>query len=220
MWSLGIESTGTMPKINAATIDEHKEQTRRALLQAGAASFISFGLAGTSFGALADEAGIARTTVYEYFPNKEAVLADLIYERLPPVTQRVLDGLPEADAVNRLIEIMRRSLQCFYEFPVETALLFKVSRELPKPVRDAVWSVLHPLRNEILRLCEHLVDSGRLPEADPVSLGSTIGDHVIGGIDELSERGKQDADAIIASRTGFLRRGLGECDQQKPARGI
>ena len=107
-----------MPKINAATIDEHKEQTRTALLEAGAASFVSLGLAGTSFGALADRAGIARTTVYEYFPNKEAVLADLIYERLPPVIERILDGLPQDDAVTTLIEIMRRALLGFYEFPI------------------------------------------------------------------------------------------------------
>jgi AcrR family transcriptional regulator len=201
-----------MPKINAATIDEHKEQTRTALLEAGAASFVSLGLAGTSFGALADRAGIARTTVYEYFPNKEAVLADLIYERLPPVIERILDGLPQDDAVTTLIEIMRRSLLGFYEYPIETALLFKVSRELTKPERDAVWSVLQPIRNEILTLCEDLVDSGRVADADPESLGVTIGDHVIGGIDELSERGKQNAEVVIASRTGFLRRGLGVCD--------
>jgi AcrR family transcriptional regulator len=198
-----------MPKINAATIDEHKEQTRKALLEAGATSFVTLGLAGTSTGTLADEAGIARTTVYEYFANKEAVLAEIIYERLPPVTGRVLEALPETDLIDRLTELMRRGLTFFYEYPVETALLFKASRELPKPERDAVWSVLQPIRDEIMVLCRELVDSGRLAGVDPVSLGTTIGDLVIGGIDELSERGRDDADAVVATRTGFLRRGLG-----------
>jgi AcrR family transcriptional regulator len=201
-----------MPKINAATIDEHKEMTRQGLLDAGAALFVSLGLAGTSIGMLADETGIARTTVYEYFPNKEAVLAELIYERLPFAVARTLEDLPEGDLVDRLTEILRRSLMSFFEFPVETALLFKASRELPKPERDAVWSVVSPIRDEIMALTSSLVEQGALKGADPTSLGATIGDHVIGGIDELSERGEHEADAIIAARTGFLRRGLGAVD--------
>ena len=197
-----------MPKINAPTIDEHKVQTRAALLEAGAKCFVDYGLAGTSIGALADLAGIARTTVYEYFPNKESVLASLIYERFPPVTARVLDGLPDDDIVDRITEIMRRALLFLYEYPVETSLLFKASRELAKPQRDAVWSVIHPIRDEIMKLCKALVTSGHLAGVDPISLGLTLGDLVIGGIDELSERGPGNADAIIAARIDFLRRGL------------
>ncbi|MGA9595108.1 MAG: TetR/AcrR family transcriptional regulator [Acidimicrobiia bacterium] len=197
-----------MPKINAATIDEHKEKTRTALLEAGAASFVELGLAGTSIGVLADEAGIARTTVYEYFPNKEAVLADLIYGRLPRIAERVVADLPE-NPIDRLVEMVRRSLLFVDEYPVETVLLFKVSRELPKPERDAVWSVLHPIREEIMLLCAEVVAGGRLHGVDPISLGIMIGDLVVGGIDELAERGRENAAAVIAARTGFLRSGLG-----------
>jgi len=197
-----------MPKINAPTIDEHKEKTRSALLEAGAAAFVNFGLAGTSIGALADQAGIARTTVYEYFPNKEAVLAEVIYERVPPITERALDDLPE-DTIDRITEIMRRSLSVVQEYPVETALLFRVSRELSKPERDAVWSVVRPIRDETTTLCRALTESGRLRGVDSLSLGTTIADLIIGGIDEISERGVSEAEAIIEARTGFLRRGLG-----------
>jgi AcrR family transcriptional regulator len=198
-----------MPKINAPTIDEHKLQTRTALLDAGAHCFAEYGLAGTSIGALADLAGIARTTVYEYYPNKEAVLAALIYERMPPVIDVVLEALPDADPVERVSEIMRRSLVVVQKYPVETRLLFVVSRELPKPDRDAVWSVIHPIRDEIMLQCNHLVAMGQLEEADAVSLGPTVGDVVIGGSDELTVRGSQDSESILAARIGFVRRGLG-----------
>lgn len=201
-----------MPKINAPTIDEHKIRTRAALLEAGAKCFVEYGLAGTSISSLADLAGIARTTVYEYYPNKESVLAALIDDRVPPVAERVLENLPGEDPVDRLSEIMRRSLVFVYEYPIETGLLFKASRELPKPERDAAWSVVHPIRDEIMRLCAGVVASGRLEDVDPVSLGLTMGDLVIGGIDELSERDPKVAKAIIASRIGFLRRGLGVVD--------
>lgn len=198
-----------MPRINAATIGEHKELTRSALLEAGADSFVKLGLGGTSIGSLADEAGIARTTVYEYFPNKEAVLAALIYDRLPPVTEAVLAGLPDGNVIARIAEIMRRSLVFVHQYPVETALLFKVSRELSKPERDAVWTTVRPIRDEVVELCRELVASDQLAGVDPISLGGTVGDLIIGGIDEISGRGPEHADAVIAARVGFLRRGLG-----------
>lgn len=198
-----------MPKINAPTIDEHKELTRSSLLSAGADAFVRYGLVETSIGTLADTAGIARTTVYEYFPNKESVLAALIDERLPPIVDRVLRDLPDGGPLEQLAEILCRSFGFVDEYPVEATLLFRVSRELPKPERDQAWSVFEPIRSEIIQLCRQGIESGEFPAVDPVSLGTIVGDHLVGGIDELSVRGSKAADAVIASRIGFLRNGLG-----------
>lgn len=197
-----------MPKINAPTIDEHKTLTRNALLDAGADAFARLGLSGTSIGLLADMAGIARTTVYEYFPNKEAVLAALIDERLPPVVDRVVEDLPAGDPLARVEEMLARSLRFVEEYPVESTLLFRVSRELPKPERDEAWSVFDGVRQEVIDLCHDGVASGRFPDLDPVSLGRMITDHIVGGIDELSVRGAEAADAVLESRVTFLRGGL------------
>ena len=198
-----------MPKINAATIDEHKELTRSALLDAGAVSFVKLGLAGTSIGTLADEAGIARTTVYEYFPNKEAVLAALIEHRLPPIVDRILADLPEEGPANRLAEILQRSFTMVAAYPVETTLLFRVSRELPKPERDAAWCVFERIRFEMVRLCAEGIEAGAFPMMDPRSLGTIVGDHLVGGIDEISARGEQATDVVADARIAFLRHGLG-----------
>ncbi len=198
-----------MPKINAATIDEHKEQTRRALLDAAAGSFVKFGLAATSIGALADEAGIARTTVYEYFPNKEAVLAEVIDERLPPIVDRILDRLPDSGSLDRLAEILQRSFKMVAVYPVEATLLFRVSRELPKPERDEAWSVFDRIRFEVVRLCHEGIRDGELPNMDPRSLGTIVGDHLVGGIDEISVRGENEAEIVAESRIAFLRHGIG-----------
>ncbi len=198
-----------MPKIRAATIDEHKLQTRAALLEAAARSFDRSGLAGTSIGTLADDAGIARTTVYEYFPNKEAVLADLIDERLPPIVDQILEDLPEAPPVNRLAEILRRSFSMVMRYPLEATLLFRVSRELPKPQRDAAWSVFDRIRHEVVRLCQEGIGAGDFPTMDPRSLGTIVGDHLVGGIDEISVRGEAEAGIVAESRIRFLRSGLG-----------
>jgi len=197
-----------MPKINAPTIDEHKELTRKSLLDAGADAFVRHGLAGTSIGTLACIAGIARTTVYEYFPNKESVLAALIAERLPPIVDRVLADLPDDDPADRLAEIMRRSFKFVDDHPVETILLFRVSRELPKPERDKAWSVFDRIRSEMIQLCRRGIESGQFPNVDPQSLGTIVADHLVGGIDELSVRGTDEAEVVVAARINFLRHGL------------
>lgn len=201
-----------MPKINAATIHEHKEKTRAALLDSGAAAFVRFGLAGTSIGTLADEAGIARTTVYEYFPNKEAVLAALIEERIPPVVALTITDLPDLGPAQRLAEILRRGFRLVAEFPVEATLMFRVSRELPKPERDEAWSVFDDVRAEVVRLCIAGIESGEFGPTDSGSLGTIVADHLVGGIDELSSSPEADADVIIESRIEFLRHGLGPID--------
>ncbi len=197
-----------MPKINAATIDEHKELTRNALLEAGARCFVRKGLSGTSIALLADEAGIARTTVYEYFPNKEAVLAGLIDQRLPLIVEQILDGLPESSPADRLAEILARSFTMVAKYPVEATLLFRVSRELPKPERDRAWSVFDGIRHEVVRLCRKGIETGVFPAMDPRSLGTIVADHLVGGIDELSARGDDDTEIVTASRIAFLRDGL------------
>jgi AcrR family transcriptional regulator len=198
-----------MPKINAPTIDEHKVLTRNALLEAGGEAFVQYGLAGTSIGTMADMAGIARTTVYEYFPNKESVLAALIEDRLPPIVDRLVNDLPEGSPADLLAEILGRAFRFVADYPVETTLLFRVSRELPKPERDAAWSVFDRVRAEIVRICRKGIDSGEFPDVDSRSLGTIVGDHLVGGIDELSVRGEKHADAVVEARIAFLRHGLG-----------
>lgn len=197
-----------MPKINAATIDEHKELTRAALLEAGADCFIKYGFGGTSIGALADEAGIARTTLYEYFPNKEALLAEVIAERLPPIIDQIVEGLPTGAPGQRLFEMLRRSFAMVSRYPVEATLLFRVSRELPKNQRDAAWSVFDRIRTEIVGVCREGIDSGEFPVMDPLALGTIVADHLVGGIDEISARGEAHAATVADSRLGFLRSGL------------
>jgi hypothetical protein len=97
-------------------------------------------------------------------------------------------------------------------YPIETTLLFRVSRELPKPERDAAWSVFDRIRFEVIRLCEEGIASGIFPAMDPISLGTIVGDHLVGGIDEISARRQIEVAAVAEGRISFLRRGLKSTD--------
>ncbi|NBE94859.1 TetR/AcrR family transcriptional regulator [Nonomuraea sp. KC401] len=63
-----------MPRISAATIGEHRAQTRDRILQAVSRLSREQGIDAISMTDVAGEAGITRTVLYNYFPDKTALL--------------------------------------------------------------------------------------------------------------------------------------------------
>ncbi|MFF0768181.1 TetR/AcrR family transcriptional regulator [Nonomuraea wenchangensis] len=63
-----------MPRISAATIGEHRAQTRDRILQAVSRLSRTQGIDAISMTDVASEAGITRTVLYNYFPDKAALL--------------------------------------------------------------------------------------------------------------------------------------------------
>ena len=83
-----------MPRINAATIDEHRSATRRALLGGAHDLFGRVGYADTTLTDISDHAGIGRTTFYDYFTSKEDLLACMVEEALPEVFGTLIAEIP------------------------------------------------------------------------------------------------------------------------------
>ncbi|MFC4060151.1 TetR/AcrR family transcriptional regulator [Planomonospora corallina] len=63
-----------MPRISAATIGEHRAQTRDRILRAVSRLSRDQGIDAISMTDVAGEAGITRTVLYNYFPDKAALL--------------------------------------------------------------------------------------------------------------------------------------------------
>ncbi|GAA3206344.1 TetR/AcrR family transcriptional regulator [Nonomuraea helvata] len=100
-----------MPRISAATIGEHRAQTRDRILQALSRLSRMHGIDAISMTDVAGEAGITRTVLYNYFPDKAALLLAFT-ER---VTQYFIDSyereLPEsASPADRLRAFVRLQL--------------------------------------------------------------------------------------------------------------
>lgn len=83
-----------MPKIRAASIDEHKEMTRRALLDAAYQVIDEAETADVPLGDIALAAGVGRTTFYDYFDDRDDVIASLVEDRLPDVIAELIDSVP------------------------------------------------------------------------------------------------------------------------------
>ena len=80
-----------MPRIDAATVVEHRAQQRDALLDAAEALLLDGGCDALDFGALGERTGLRRTSVYRYFASRDELVAELCERTMP-------DWLADIDA--------------------------------------------------------------------------------------------------------------------------
>ena len=86
------------------------EQRQQALLRAAAAVFGRLGYHETTTNAIATEAGVSPATLYQFFPNKEAIASALasMYAREMAAAERAIDPdgmLSFTEAVGELIDV-------------------------------------------------------------------------------------------------------------------
>ncbi len=86
-----------MPRIRAATVAEHRAAQLRALLDAGRSIIAETGRPPT-LSAVAAGAGLARSSVYEYFSSADDLLAALVEDITPRWTARVRAAVAAADS--------------------------------------------------------------------------------------------------------------------------
>ena len=101
-----------MPRIEAPTIAEHRDQRRAALLAAGHELVLTGGPKAVTMTAVAARAGLSRTAVYEYFTSTEDLLATVLGERMSAWTtevQAALDGV--GDPQLKIATYVRVSLE-------------------------------------------------------------------------------------------------------------
>lgn len=108
-----------MPKIIGGSLHEHREQTRRLLLDALATLMEERGFDAISLADVAAAAGVGRTSVYNHFPDKEAVLLAFITRETDEyvlLLERALEDV--RDPVERLRAYVRGHLSLRRSFHV------------------------------------------------------------------------------------------------------
>ncbi len=71
--------------------EEKRERTRREILEAAEATFRERGYAESALQDIADQLGLSRQTLYNYFPSKEGILTALYAERMTVIARAVDD---------------------------------------------------------------------------------------------------------------------------------
>ena len=86
-----------MPTISAPTSAEHRELRRGQLINAAMELALTEGAQAVTVSAVAAKAGLARTSIYEYFASSADLVADLVIEELGTYAHRLSDAITDID---------------------------------------------------------------------------------------------------------------------------
>lgn len=190
-----------MPRINAPTVAEHREQRRAELLDAAAVLIQRRG--GFTVAEVATEVGISRSAVYEYYSSAADLIADVLVDELADWADALAaatDGLDDPGA--RVDSWVTAVLD--YVVEGRHALVRAAgSIDLP-PTRRAEVQARH--RELVRPLHTALVDLGA---DDPAQLAAFVWGVVDVAITRIeSGHGSSTADAEASAVLDFIHGGL------------
>ena len=85
-----------MPRISTATLAEHRDWRRQQLITAASAIALEEGGRAITVAAVAERAGLSRTSVYEYFGSSAELVADLVIEELRHFSQALRESTEDS----------------------------------------------------------------------------------------------------------------------------
>ncbi len=94
--------------------ERRRERSREEILAAARIVLLQKGVAATTLEAVAKEVGVSKPALYYYFPSKDALLFELIFESYESHARRVHDAVDKAnDSAHALSAIMSETVRSF-----------------------------------------------------------------------------------------------------------
>jgi AcrR family transcriptional regulator len=199
-----------MPRIRADSIDEHKTMTRRALVTAAHRIIEEAGTADVPLGEITLLAGVGRTTFYDYFSDRDDVIASLVEDRLPEVIEDLLASVPDdLPTEERLAELVTRTVEFVTTDRVFGVLLHRELGRLGPEAQQRIAVAHRELSSEMARLYSCGVGEGVFREMPPRLAGRLIQDTIMSAARSLIEIGGPDTGQVLRAVREFLLGGLG-----------
>lgn len=103
----------------ARTRAQDYDAKRQAILHRSAELFAQYGYSGTSITMIADACGISKALLYHYYPDKEAVLFDILFAHLEHIIAEVEAAIEAAPLEERLYAISAALLEAYRDSDAE-----------------------------------------------------------------------------------------------------
>lgn len=201
-----------MPKIRAASIDEHKELTRRSLLDAAWHLIDDAGTAEVPLGEIALLAGVGRTTFYDYFDDRDDVIASLVEEKLPDVIADLITSVPDhLDATERLARLASRTVEFVATDRVFGVILHKEVGRMGLEAQNRIRDSHGQLATELSSIYRKGVEEGVFRPMPGYLAGRFIQDTIMSAARALIDDETR-LDEVTEGVEVFLLGGLG-CDR-------
>ena len=143
---------------NTSRVERKKEETRQKIISVAMKLFMEQGVAATSMEQVAGLADIARGTLYNYFPVKEAIIDEYIkqkFRRDNPERIVRLQKLPDTRARMRMVlnEVLS-GLQAQPEI-FESYFVYRIQNMISLQPNESARSGLYSLEAELIALGQH-----------------------------------------------------------------
>jgi AcrR family transcriptional regulator len=145
-----------VPKINAPTVAEHHSKQRAALISAATALLAEEGLDAITLAAVGSAAGLARSSVYQYFDSTPALLAAVIEVVMPRAAEQTAAAVARARTPEQRIDAFVRATLDAATDPIYRSLHALANTSLPAQCRARISELHHqqfaPLRDAVAEL--------------------------------------------------------------------
>lgn len=194
-----------MPKITGGSLEEHRSRTRARIFAALERLLAEQGYDAITLADIAAAAGVGRTVIYNYYPDKEALLLDLAGEQTADYLSRLEAALRRAlTPVEELRIFVRMQL---HELSRQHAALGALRPVLSETGQRRMMEHAAPLAATLRRIIDQAQAEGYLPPEDLDLLLPLVSGALSGRTTNVL-KGKA-LDRAIEATTTFVLRGLG-----------
>jgi len=169
-----------MPRIRATSIDEHKALTRSLLLASAKDLIASAGTAEIPIGEIALAAGVGRTTLYDYFTDRDDLIATLVEDELPGVISDIIAAAPRSGSAGaRLADLSVRTVEFVVNDPVLGLILHREVGRMGLEAQQRVRAAHSNLAEAMIGLYFEGVERGEFRLMPPELAGRLIQDTIM-----------------------------------------
>lgn len=129
-----------MPKIQAPTLAQHREQRRDALVEAATTVMRESGT--VTMAAVAEHTGLSRSAVYEYYRSAADLIADVVVDELAAWTDHLAIAVEHIDDPRQRLEMWIRAALAYVADGRHALVRAAGDASLP-PVRRAQVQAMH-----------------------------------------------------------------------------
>lgn len=207
-----------MPKIDASTIAEHRETIWKRLRDGFLQAVEEEGYGALTLASIARRAGIARNTIYNYAPTKDALLVAVVKSEAEPFVAALVEECARIDdPEDRLAHLVRRQLAVLVPGVHGLAVVNALENMLPDDVSAAIAACFEPVFAVVAGIVQQGIAGGNFR---PVADVRRLVEMMVGVVHAARRSVVAGApvDLIVAETTEFLLGGLrGREDRRRAA---
>ncbi|PRO65962.1 TetR/AcrR family transcriptional regulator [Alkalicoccus urumqiensis] len=135
--------------------------TEQQLFQAAESLLLEAGYAGFHFKALAEKLGVARSTIYNYYPKKEVLITAFMVHQLNQVVEKMDAAAGEEEPVRALIQLWGRYANMHQMLQVMPYIDQEASEKVKKNMQK-MFQLLQEMREKIMDVLAREQKAGRV----------------------------------------------------------